>query len=56
MPSSINVMAPINPLGYGVVGLNITKELSVIAEVSLLGISAEKLSPNTKSLDINPNP
>ena len=44
MPSSINVMAPINPLGYGVVGLNITKELSKIAEVSLFPIGSTEVT------------
>ena len=34
----INLMAPINPLGYGVVGFNVTKELSKTNEVSLFPI------------------
>ena len=34
----INLMAPINPLGYGVVGFNVTKELSKANEVSLFPI------------------
>lgn len=31
----INIIAPINPLGYGVAGWNITKELSKIMDVAL---------------------
>ena len=31
----INLIAPINPLGYGVAGWNITKELSQITDVAL---------------------
>jgi len=34
----INVMAPINPLGYGVAGLNITKALSKLCDVALFPI------------------
>ena len=34
----INLMAPINSLGYGVAGLNITKKLSEVSEVSLFPI------------------
>ena len=34
----INLMAPINPLGYGVVGLNITKAISSIHKTSLFPI------------------
>ena len=34
----INIMAPVNPLGYGVVGLNIVKELSKSNSVSLFPI------------------
>ena len=31
----INIIAPINPLGYGVAGWNITKELSKITDIAL---------------------
>tara|TARA_B100001778_G_C18594740_1_gene634075 strand:+ start:516 stop:1577 length:1062 start_codon:yes stop_codon:yes gene_type:complete len=31
----INIISPINPLGYGVAGLNIVKELSKLTQVSL---------------------
>ena len=31
----INIIAPINPLGYGVAGWNITKELSKLTDISL---------------------
>ena len=34
----VNIMAPVNPLGYGVVGLNIVKELSKSSSVSLFPI------------------
>tara|TARA_R110002020_G_scaffold103752_3_gene243084 strand:- start:2034 stop:3107 length:1074 start_codon:yes stop_codon:yes gene_type:complete len=40
----INLIAPINSLGYGVVGLNITKSLSRKAEVSLWPISQPQVS------------
>ena len=36
--SKINLMAPINPLGYGVVGLNVCKELSKNTSISLFPI------------------
>ena len=31
----INIIAPINPLGYGVAGWNITKELSKLTDIAL---------------------
>ena len=34
----INVMAAVNPLGYGVAGLNILKELDKVADISLFPI------------------
>ena len=34
----INVMAAVNPLGYGVAGLNILKELDKVADVTLFPI------------------
>ena len=34
----MNLMAPVNPLGYGVVGLNLAKELNKITNVSLFPI------------------
>ena len=42
--NSINVMAPINPLGYGVVGLNVSKELAKNAGVSLFPIGNPEVS------------
>lgn len=42
--NSINVMAPINSLGYGVVGLNVSKELAKNAEVSLFPIGNPEVS------------
>ena len=38
MRKKVNLMAPVNSLGYGVAGLNITKELSKICDVSLFPI------------------
>lgn len=40
----INVMAPVNSLGYGVAGLNITKELSKACEVSLFPIGNPEIT------------
>jgi glycosyltransferase involved in cell wall biosynthesis len=40
----INVMAPINPLGYGVVGLNVVKALAEEWEVSLFPIGQPDVS------------
>ena len=38
MRKKVNLMAPVNSLGYGVAGLNITKQLSKICDVSLFPI------------------
>jgi len=43
----INLLAPINPLGYGVAGLNIYKALSKVADVALHVIG----QPNVSSLE-----
>ena len=40
----INLMAPINPLGYGVVGLNVFKALSSVANVSLFPIGQPQVT------------
>ena len=40
----INIMAPVNPLGYGVVGLNIVKELSKSSSVYLFPIGNPELT------------
>ena len=45
----INVIAPINQLGYGVVGTNITKSLSKLAKISLWPIG----SPEANNEDID---
>lgn len=44
MRPKINLMAPVNSLGYGVAGLNITKELSRISEVSLFPIGNPEIT------------
>ena len=61
----INVMAAVNPLGYGVAGLNILKELNKIADVTLFPIGqpqpttqedadfCQKL--HSKQVDFNPS-
>ena len=41
---NINLMAPINQLGYGIAGLNIYKELSKIANVSLFPIGQPQIT------------
>ena len=43
----INIIAPVNSLGYGVVGINVVKYLSKIAKVSLWPIGNPEIS--TKS-------
>ena len=48
---NINLMAPINPLGYGVVGLNLTKELSEKTILSLFPIGEIDVS-NQKDADL----
>ena len=40
----INVIAPINPLGYGVAGLNITKALSTLTDVALWPIGQVQIT------------
>jgi glycosyltransferase involved in cell wall biosynthesis len=40
----INLIAPINPLGYGVVGLNVTKALDSQTDVSLWPVSQPQVS------------
>jgi len=45
----VNVIAPINQLGYGVVGTNITKSLSKLAKISLWPIG----SPEASNEDID---
>ena len=40
----INIIAPINQLGYGITGLNLAKALSKIHEVSLWPISAPQVT------------
>ena len=44
MAGKINIMAPINSLGYGVVGLNVSKGLAKNAEVSLFPIGNPEVS------------
>ena len=44
MRRRINLMAPVNSLGYGVAGLNITKELSKACEVSLFPIGNPEIT------------
>ena len=41
----INVMAAVNPLGYGVAGLNILKELDKIADIALFPIGQPQPTP-----------
>jgi len=51
MNTKINIMAPINQLGYGVTGLNIVKELSKSIEVSLFMIGQPQVT-NQEDADI----
>ena len=46
---SINLMAPINPLGYGVAGLNILKALQKKVEVSLFPIGQPQVTNQADS-------
>lgn len=47
---SINIIAPINQLGYGITGLNITKELANITETSLFVMGQPQI---TNEYDFN---
>ena len=58
----INVLTPINQLGYGVTGLNIVKALSRLTDVALWiigethqtsGIYDSSITPITKLTDLN---
>ena len=42
--NKINLMAPLNPLGYGVAGVNISKSLSQILDVTLFPIGPTELT------------
>ena len=50
----INIIAPINPLGYGVAGWNITKGLSKITDVALWPIGQIQLTNQQEADIINP--
>lgn len=50
----INIIAPINPLGYGVAGWNITKGLSKITDVALWPIGQIQLTNQQEADMINP--
>ena len=50
----INIIAPINPLGYGVAGWNITKGLSKITDVALWPIGQIQLTSQEEADIINP--
>jgi glycosyltransferase involved in cell wall biosynthesis len=49
--NKINIVAPINQLGYGVTGLNVVKQLSETLEVSLFPIGQPQIS-NQQDADI----
>ena len=40
----INIIAPINQLGYGITGLNLSKALYKVSDVSLWPISTPQLT------------